>query len=149
MLMTHQQQQSVPSRRSTALAALLDTPATCRAIIRTDLALAGLDPQVISDAENVVTELASNAVKAVRKQADDQELQDVPVISVVVTWWSGNARIEVWDTAPGEPQLLSPDFERESGRGLFLVDQLTSHNWGWRRIGHDKYVWATLSAPAG
>lgn len=147
MLMTHQQQHPVLSRRATALAALPGTPATCRAIIRTDLALADLDPQVISDAENVVTELASNAVKAVHKHADDQELQDIPVIGVAAAWWPGGVRIEVWDSAPGKPCLLPPDCERESGRGLFIVDQLTSHNWGWRRVGRDKYVWATLKQP--
>lgn len=70
----------------------------------------------------------------------------MPVIAVVVAWWSGKVRIEVWDTAPGEPCLQPPGYERESGRGLFLVDQLTSHNWGWRRVGANKYVWATLDA---
>lgn len=46
---------------------------------------------------------------------------------------------------PGEPCLQAPDHERESGRGLCLVDQFTSHNWGWRRVGPDKYVRATLN----
>ncbi|MEV7679511.1 ATP-binding protein [Streptomyces sp. NPDC088341] len=71
----------------------------------------------------VVSELLSNAVRYGRAEAG---------LSLAHDSLSGKVRVEVDDRTPGtraEPRR--PDVDRESGRGLFLVDALTEA-WGVR-----------------
>ena len=52
--------------------------------------------------------------------------------------------VSVKDNNPATPgkATCSPE-DAESGRGLFLVDQLSSE-WGWGHIGDGKHVWARI-----
>lgn len=104
---------------------------------------------VVADTvELVVSELVTNAVKI--SQAFDHQ-------PPVVLGMSGNdhqALIAVWD-ASGEPvhgpasEDVWPDADAESGRGLLLVDTLSTH-WGAYSYGngHGKVVWSLVAVPA-
>jgi hypothetical protein len=51
-------------------------------------------------------------------------------------------RIEVDDASSAQPRLRTPD--RSGGRGLLLVDRLSS-SWGVRNDADHKTVWAELA----
>ena len=93
---------------------------------------------LVDDAETLVSELLTNAVKAswsphgagllaLRLLADRQRLL-----------------IEVWDQSPADPQPRAADDESESGRGFTVIEAL-SHRWGFRRVSvARKVVWCEL-----
>lgn len=126
--------------RGTVLQAISETPGTCRSIVRAALHAHGL-AALADDAETVVTEFASNAVRAARAGTSTEEM---PVIVLVLEWRPRGIRIEVWDRAPDLPQLRKPDFEAEHGRGLYLVNEITAGRWGCRPAEGSKCVWADL-----
>jgi anti-sigma regulatory factor (Ser/Thr protein kinase) len=91
-----------------------------------------------NDAELLVSELLSNAIKATWS-SDEADL-------VVMRLFADAQRllIEVWDNAPGDPQPRQADDESESGRGCMVVAAI-SHRWGYRRASLAlKVVWAEL-----
>lgn len=51
--------------------------------------------------------------------------------------------VSIADTAPGVPALFPPSSDRESGRGLALVDSL-SREWSWAGRSSHKVVWFSL-----
>ena len=56
----------------------------------------------------------------------------------------GELMLAVIDASDDAPTPRQPDWVRESGRGLQIVDALSSI-WGWSPIdGHGKAVWAVL-----
>lgn len=55
-------------------------------------------------------------------------------------------RIEVADSGPGQPRIITPD--NDGGRGLRLVDRLASR-WGVRRHAASKTVWAEMDPDNG
>ncbi len=58
----------------------------------------------------------------------------------------GELMLAVIDASDDAPTPRQPDWVRESGRGLQIVDALSSV-WGWSPIdGHGKAVWAVLPA---
>jgi len=91
----------------------------------------------ISDtAELLVSELMTNAVQVT--QADAR--------TAPVRLWllADRARLLmlVWDASPLPPMRVSPDGETENGRGLLLVEALSTR---WDHFGHHsggKVVWA-------
>jgi anti-sigma regulatory factor (Ser/Thr protein kinase) len=52
-------------------------------------------------------------------------------------------RIEVHDSGPGQPRLLSPPRTAATGRGLLIVDKLADE-WGITPRRDGKAVWFTL-----
>ena len=104
------------------------------------------------DAEAVAGELVANAVEATGKAVAAGHLSADPVIVFRLSLLPGRLRIEVWDRSPSPPRMADPDWESESGRGLFIVDSLTAGRWGHftAPAGHDKCVWAEIipSPPA-
>jgi anti-sigma regulatory factor (Ser/Thr protein kinase) len=94
--------------------------------------------QLVDDAEVVVSELLSNAVKAsslnppvgviaLRLLADDQRLV-----------------VEVWDHSPLDPQPRVVDDASEHGRGFMVIGAL-GNRWGHRRLSaRVKVVWCEL-----
>ncbi len=88
----------------------------------------------------MVTELASNSIR----HADSGFK-----LTVIVT--PAETRIEAADRGDGKPQLRYPDASDPTGRGLQIVDMLSS-DWGVQPLpGGGKTVWLTLAtkAPAG
>ena len=57
---------------------------------------------------------------------------------------AGEVMLAVIDASDDAPAPRQPDWARESGRGLQIIDALSSV-WGWSPIeGHGKAVWAVL-----
>ena len=104
---------------------------------------------VLSDtAELLVSELVTNAVQITQADA-----RNAPVRLWLL---ADPARLLmlVWDASPLPPVRVSPDGEAENGRGLLLVDTLSTR---WDHFGHHsggKVVWAlcdtadTLTEPS-
>lgn len=57
---------------------------------------------------------------------------------------AGDIRIEVGDDDPAQPQVASPTFDDDHGRGLLIVAEL-SEDWGVRSDAPGKTVWAVMS----
>lgn len=93
-------------------------------------------PQLVDDACLITTELASNAVD----HASSGSGMRVSVVHL------GNlVRISVIDGDRTRPQLRPWDAEQERGRGLLLVNVLSSR-WGVSLLPGGKAVWAELEA---
>ena len=91
------------------------------------------------NAELLVTELVTNAVKASRAMT-----QAFPV-RLWLASDSARVLILVWDASLQPPVRMDTSDEAENGRGLMLVEAI-SEQWGWYfREGNDgKAVWALL-----
>jgi hypothetical protein len=92
--------------------------------------------------ELLVSELVTNAVQISRAAAQDApvRLWLVSDKTQVVIW--------VWDASPLPPERTDAGSDAESGRGLMLV-QAISTRWGWdfpQDMG-GKVVWASLEIP--
>lgn len=89
----------------------------------------------ISDAATlIVSELVANAIVHAATPA-----------GLRAQWSNGVLRLEVMDHAEGsppDPKVAEPD--DESGRGLFLVDALSTA-WGVESTDHGKVVWAEVA----
>ncbi|WP_141579170.1 ATP-binding protein [Actinomadura sp. WMMA1423] len=98
-------------------------------------------PRLVGDTSTVLTELVTNSCQA---EAGD--------LLVLIEWHQERDQvlIAVWDDAPGLPAKRELDYIAESGRGLHLVEALSSA-WGHRpdTSGPGKTVWARLPAPDG
>jgi two-component sensor histidine kinase len=102
------------------------------------------DAELVETAKLIVSELVTNSLQAVDGHAPcELSGQDVS-LQVGVYRRRGNVMIEVWDgcASPPVPAPTSPD--SENGRGLLLVDTLSTA-WGYRWTEpRGKIVWATL-----
>jgi anti-sigma regulatory factor (Ser/Thr protein kinase) len=95
-------------------------------------------PSDVADAVTVMTsELATNSV---RHAATDFEVGIDRTPTAI--------RVEVTDGGEGEPVVRAPEPTAPSGRGLYIVEQL-SDDWGIRPTsgGEAKTVWFTVSLP--
>jgi anti-sigma regulatory factor (Ser/Thr protein kinase) len=90
------------------------------------------------DTELLVSELATNGVRASRTMRQD----------AVRMWLVSDLRqvaVFVWDASPHPPApAADPGADAENGRGLLLVEALSEH---WGHFGYDggKVVWATAA----
>lgn len=106
-------------------------------------------PGLIENAELVVSELVTNAVKATGVLSTEPtyaELEDLKLLHLCIIGDRDSIYFQVWDTSvepPVSPQAGRDDWE-EGGRGLVIVNALS------RRVGHffpqggGKVVWAEL-----
>ncbi|MCW2595888.1 MAG: hypothetical protein JWP39_1776 [Jatrophihabitans sp.] len=90
---------------------------------------------VCSDAELVVTELVANAVRHAGTE--------ITIRLAVLEGERGGVRAEVSDSSKRPVRPRHADALAESGRGLFLVD-LLSTRWGADASSDGKTVWAEL-----
>lgn len=90
------------------------------------------------DVALVTSELVANAVRHGGRGA-------IEVLQALVT---GGVVLCVFDTSSAPPVLRELGPDREDGRGLHVVDALSSGRWGHFPIPGGKYVWAQLSLPA-
>ena len=95
------------------------------------------------NAELLVTELVTNAVKASRAMT-----QAFPVRLWLVSD-SAQILILVWDASPQPPVRMDTSDEAENGRGLMLVEAI-SEQWGWYfcEDNDGKFVWAIVRLSA-
>ncbi|GIE98163.1 SpoIIE family protein phosphatase [Paractinoplanes rishiriensis] len=121
------------------------TPAAARALVRSVLEEAGLDP-LLNEALLLTTELSTNAVVHANTELDIEVSADQAGLTVTVT-----------DFAPGPVEQLAVGPRNESvdigevaerGRGLLLVDHFASR-WGTVHEGTGKGVWFRLERHAG
>ncbi|MGW2981799.1 ATP-binding protein [Streptomyces humidus] len=85
-------------------------------------------------AEQLVDELVSNALQHAGGQAVGMSLVLQP----------GRLRVEVRDPSRALPCMMPLSPTAESGRGMYLVDQL-SYRWGADVLPTGKYVWFELA----
>jgi sigma-B regulation protein RsbU (phosphoserine phosphatase) len=120
------------------------TPAAARALVRSVLEEAGLDP-LLNEALLLTTELSTNAVVHANTELDIEVRADGTGLTVTVT-----------DFAPGPVEQLAIGPRNESvdigevaerGRGLLLVDHFASR-WGTVHEGTGKGVWFRLEGRA-
>ena len=92
---------------------------------------------LLDDALLVASELAANAVT----HADSP-------CRIRLSVNAATQRIDVIDTGSGTPEPQPASWTEEHGRGLHLVDALTTA-WGLEIIPEGKLVWAELPRPVG
>ena len=98
-----------------------------------------VDPDVVSTALLLTSELFTNAL---------DHSDGAITLSVVLD--NKDLRVEVTDHAEGSPVVRQVDLDDEHGRGMLLVETLSSA-WGEGRYpsGRGKYVWFSLrTSPA-
>jgi anti-sigma regulatory factor (Ser/Thr protein kinase) len=90
------------------------------------------------DAALLVGELFGNSIRHSGSGAPGQ------TVTVAVVARDGVVRVEVADrTGTGVPELRPADGEAEGGRGLQLVERLSTR-WGWRRDSGQTVTWFEL-----
>ncbi|HEY1703562.1 MAG TPA: ATP-binding protein [Trebonia sp.] len=151
---TPRHRQSAPSRQHyAALPANPRSIAEARALVRTAIRSWGI-PVDAETAALLVSELVTNAVTHDRT-AHDRTAPDSTVTGRTATGnaWvaleiSGNRdqlHVEVHDASPAQPVLHeAPSLDAEHGRGLLLVDLLSSA-WGCFPTAAGKAVYFTLT----
>ncbi|MFC4036378.1 ATP-binding protein [Streptomyces polygonati] len=127
------------------LALAATTSAVGRARAFADLAGAKWeDPKLVEDLLVVVSELVTNAVKALDAVSHDAGGIGA-LVAVELVRLDDCVLVEVSDTAPGLPALSdAEDPDAEGGRGLLMVEVLAA-GWGWRAVPGGKVVWARLA----
>lgn len=93
------------------------------------------EPALVDDAALIVSELATNAVRASRSD-----------FGVAVRVHHGEVWIEVTDDSADLPEVQFAAEDHGHGRGLMLVEALAAV-WGVTAAETGKTVWAMLQAP--
>jgi serine/threonine-protein kinase RsbW len=117
--------------------AVAASAAEVRAGLTADLAGHGLPAEVTNDAALVATELITNAIRHGRPLPSDE---------FVVAWSTEDEGVLIQVTDGGglsHPRLMSSGPEDISGRGLAIVDSLTS-SWGVDIDSDRVTVWAKV-----
>lgn len=113
-----------------------ESVAAARRFVAELLAHDGATAELVETAQLLVSELATNCI---RHTDSGFELR--------VSSRRGEIRIEATDFGAGMPALRSPQLRDPSGRGLRIVDMLSSA-WGVKRGRSGKTVWFTLAGAA-
>ncbi|NUS72546.1 MAG: ATP-binding protein [Corynebacteriales bacterium] len=109
---------------------------------RSVLATWRVAPEAVDDVVLILSELVTNAA-----------LHAGRALRAVLIRQPGDICIEVVDNSIRAPQLRMMNPGEESGRGLYLVQQL-GRQWGSRLVSPDEYtgaakvVWCIITAPA-
>lgn len=112
-------------------------PGLIRRLITAIAEQEGLSDVAESTAHLLATELVTNSYRAYAAAA----LRGSVGVSIEIV--RSELCVTVADIAPGVPVLFPCDADRESGRGLSLVDSL-SREWSWTGCPGRKLVWFTL-----
>lgn len=121
-----------PRRFGTWLPASPDAPSSGRELVARACTAWRQEP-LIDDAELVITELVSNAVRHAGGE-----------LEITAALRDRFLHLSVRDGSPDSPRLTLPDPDTGAGgRGLILVDSVAAA-WGAIRTPAGKVVWATL-----
>src|SRR5215472_6700297 len=129
------------------LAASPSAPYQARRHVRRALASWGLDAEFIETAALIASELVANAAKAAAEGRDDGEPGAANVGQILLTLWYGRQalRIEVTDASTSPPVRRQVPPDAESGRGLFIIDALTTEwSYSFLPAGLGKTVYCVL-----
>ncbi|MBD0673443.1 ATP-binding protein [Streptomyces sp. CBMA156] len=88
-----------------------------------------LSEEALRDVELCAAELITNSVEHTEKRSH-----------VTVCWTGVRLRVEVADSGPGLPNMITADETATDGRGLLLVEAL-AHSWGWYLVKTGKVTW--------
>ncbi len=124
------------------LAALPSAPACARGHVRSVACEWGL-PDLADTAELLASELITNAVRASERLRVRADLAIVPVIRLWLVSDKSSLVIHVWDGNDEMPVRRNAGIDEESGRGLMLVESLSS-DWGAYRKTTGKTVWVKI-----
>ena len=95
--------------------------------------------ELADDAEVIVSELMANALAASRR------LPGISPVTLRLNATRERLVIEVWDYSPEDPRPAVTGTDAENGRGLLVVEALSSR-WGHLRTSTTaKVVWAELT----
>jgi len=94
--------------------------------------------ELAATAELLVSELVTNAIRA-------STIASEPVVRLLLTVDYDGLRISVWDAAPGRPRRSEQSDDAIGGRGLMLVEALSSDYGTYLSAGLGKVVWCVLS----
>lgn len=113
-----------------------------RALLHAVLGDWGLGQEVLDNAELMLSELVTNALRA--PAPGDRQVG----VRISRSLADGLLRLEVSDAGGGRPEVREPGVDETGGRGLLLVAAL-AHRWGYetRPAGIGKTVFAELKAP--
>ncbi|PSL00646.1 hypothetical protein CLV63_101120 [Murinocardiopsis flavida] len=106
-------------------------------------------PGLLDAAELLASELVTNAVTATGDDTDRPlrytELRGLALIGMELRAEDGVLHIYVWDRAMAPPVRKEVGFDAEDGRGILLVDMISSH-WGhyYPEFG-GKVVWCEVA----
>lgn len=106
--------------------------------------------RMVDDAELVVSELATNAVKAtgvVDPKPRWTELRDLALIRVGFLLFEDSVIVEVWDRDKTSPVVNDATLDLENGRGLFIVTELCARWNYYLPTTGGKVVWGRLDIP--
>jgi anti-sigma regulatory factor (Ser/Thr protein kinase) len=121
-----------------ALGPLPTSAAFARSHTRDVLAEWRLPVDLIRDAEMLVSELSTNALRAT------WSLQEAMPIALWLLANQQRLTIEVWDCHAGDPARRPAPADAEDGRGLVIIEAY-SNRWGVRRAtSRVKAVWCEL-----
>jgi hypothetical protein len=98
-------------------------------------------PALTENTELIVSELVTNSIRAVQLPVGDDF-----TVAVVRLWLFTDLHrvlIRVWDGSRQMPARRDAGLDEVSGRGLMLVEYLSSE-WGAFRDGEGKVVWALV-----
>ena len=101
----------------------------------------GVDPVVVDEAEIVISELVTNAVRHAKPLADGK---------IRVSWSVRGSVVEIDVTDGGGPTTPRPaprSVWSAGGRGLRIVGSL-AHEWGVRENSSGNTVWASMGGPS-
>ena len=119
---------------SAEFAAQADAPRAARQFVAGALRRSGHDESLIDDAQLVVSELATNAIRHAGS-----------AFSVTTRVGESSVRISLHDASSAEPRLRDEGPRAISGRGLTLIAALAA-GWGAELTSEGKTVWAELAA---
>ena len=125
------------------LAALPTAPACARSYVRSVAAEWGL-ADLAETAELLASELITNAVQASERLRIRADLAIVPVVQLWLTSDRISLVIHVWDGNDEMPVLRNSGPDDDSGRGLMLVDTLST-KWGAYRRETGKVVYCVIT----
>lgn len=91
---------------------------------------------VLGEAQLLVSELVTNCVRYASS----------PIVLEISCDGSAGLQVRVRDSSPVAPQLTRVGPQAESGRGLALVDHIST-DWGVQPTDAGKAIWFTLARP--
>jgi serine/threonine-protein kinase RsbW len=98
-------------------------------------AVEGAPPEVLETVALLVSEVATNCIRHTKGPFD-----------LRITQGTEEIRIEATDRGGGEPRMRSPGPTDPTGRGLQIVDMLST-DWGYeRQVEAGTTVWFTVAA---
>ena len=130
-------------------AATVTAPGCARVFVKHTL-MSWLLPDLVHDAELIVSELVTNSVRATGITDPDPtyaDLEDLALLGVQVRVCGESLFIEVWDDDREKPGQSLADIDLdECGRGLVIVAALSKHYGVLWYKGGGKVIWAALDA---